>query len=210
MAGNLLHQGGHAFIALAAGAQGPVHGRVAADFSPRRRDFAEIVGEDPGGSRSVGTMNHGNVDAGQRQVGIQAFNRVVVPGFDFAQVDLGQHVPRKLQLARLDARQVNHRHDPAHGHGELRQAELFEVFRLHRGVGRPEVNGLFLDLGNPAARPDRLVIHLHPGGFVVVVGPIGVKGFWKRRPGACNVHFIGGTGRGQTTPQELKNQDNRR
>ncbi|KAG1246444.1 hypothetical protein G6F68_014638 [Rhizopus microsporus] len=47
-----------------------------------------------------------------------------------------------------------------------------QFFRLQRGVGGAEINGLGLDLGDTTAGADRLVVDLVAGGGVVVGRPL--------------------------------------
>ena len=90
---------------------------------------------------------------GQLQAGIEIGDRLVVPFLDLAEVDVGQHRAGELERARRDAFDVDDGHDAADDRRELHQARGLQVVGLERHVGGAEVDGLRLDLRDPAAEP---------------------------------------------------------
>ena len=89
--------------------------------------------------------------------------------------------------ARRDAFDVHDGHDAADDRRKLHESRGLEVLRLQRHVGRAEVDGLGLDLGDAAARADGLIVHSHAGLLLVGFGPLGVDRVRKRRAGAGDV-----------------------
>src|SRR5690606_15114605 len=94
--------------------------------------------------------------------------------------------------------QVHHRHHAADGGGELHQSVLRQFLRRQRLVGRTEVDGAGLDLGDAAAGADRLVVDLVAGGLVVVGRPLGDQRIDEAGAGAGDFHGdrVAGGGRG--------------
>ncbi|EAW42553.1 hypothetical protein N9414_24358, partial [Nodularia spumigena CCY9414] len=187
--GQATHEGGHAFVALAACARGPVHGLAFANlFLPLGIDLGQVVGEAEGGARAVSAA-HGS-DGGVRQVHarVQGLDGLVIPLADLAQVDVAQHLAGQLELAGLDALDVDHGHDAADHGGKLHQTLLSQFFILERLVGGAEVHGLGFDLLDAGAGAHGLVVDLHAGGLVVVRSPLGVQR--SREAGACASGFL--------------------
>src|SRR5690606_38753757 len=129
-----------------------------------------------GGARTVGAVHDVDFRRGQRDAGVEAGDRRIVPGIDHAQVDVGDNRSGQAQLAAADAFDVHHRHDAADGRRELDEAGFGEFIAGQRLVGGAEIDGAGLDLGDAAAGTDRLVVDLVAGGLVVVVGPLGDQG----------------------------------
>jgi hypothetical protein len=125
---------------------------------------------------------------------IQGGDARVVPLADLAQEDVGQQFAVQLHRARGHARHLEHRHHAADHRRELRQAELFQFFRLQRGIGGAEVHRACLDLGDAAAGADRLVVDLLAGRLRVVGGPFRHDRIDERGAGAGDVcgHGAGG------------------
>src|SRR5690606_8407031 len=88
----------------------------------------------------------------------------------------------------------------ADGRGELAQAGLGQLFRRQRLVGGAEVDGAGLDLGDPAAGADRLVVDLVAGGGVVVGRPARHQRVDERGAGTGDLrgHRFAAAGRGLT------------
>jgi hypothetical protein len=99
------------------------------------------------------------------------------------------------QFARLDAREIDHRHHAAHHGRELDQAVLVELLGLERHVRRAEGHGLGDDLLDAAARTDRLVVHPEAGLFLVGVRPLGIERVGEGGARAGNVGGLGDAGR---------------
>ena len=195
--GQTLDEGGHALVALAAETNRPLRRGAGTDLGlPLVIDLGQVVGEDEGGAGTIGATDHADVGSGQRQLGIQVGNRFVIPLGDLAQIDVGQHGAGQLQLTRLDAGQIDHRHNPADHRGELLQAVLFQVFDRKRHVGSTEIHGLGGDLLDPAAGADRLVVDLVAGGFLVGVGPLGINRGGEAGAGARHFGSLGRGGQG--------------
>src|SRR3546814_4883265 len=79
----------------------------------------------------------------------------------------------------------------------FRSAGFGQLFARQRRVGRAEIDGACLDLGDAAARADRLVVDLVAGGGVVVGRPLGDQRKDERCAGAGNVggDLVAGVGR---------------
>ena len=129
---------------------------------------------------------------GQRQRGIERLDRRIVPRGDGAHEDAGERLAVEHEVARLDAVDVDDRHDAAHHHRELHEAVLGEVVVGERLVGGAEGHGLGFDLLDAAARTDRLVVEAGAGRGLVGVRPLGEHGIDEGRAGAGDV---GGEGR---------------
>ena len=78
----------------------------------------------------------------------------IVPLGDLAEIDVGECRTVDMKVARLDAVEIDDRHDAAHHHRPLCKAGLFEFRRLQRRVGGAECHGLGLDLLDARARTD--------------------------------------------------------
>ena len=191
--GQTVHESCNAFIALAASAHRPVHGRALANLGlPVRADLAQVIREDEAGTRTVGTAHRRDRVVRQCQRGIQRLQGRIVPFGDLAKVDVGQCSAVELELTGGNALDVDDRHHaPDHG-GELHQALGLQVFVLQRHVGSAEVHGLGFDLLDASARTDGLVIDLDAGGLVVVNRPLGIQ---RRRKGGAGTGNILGQGR---------------
>ena len=195
-----LHLAGHAFIAFAADAAGrrPLHRFAGSHFLfPLRRNHGQVAGIDKGGSGTVAAMHHGDGLGGEFHIGVKALDGRVVPPGDFAEVDISQQFPAQLQLSRTDAGNVDHRHHAADDHGKLDQTVLVQVLGFERLIRSAEIHGLGLDLGDAAAGADGLVIDLDPGEGIILVGPLGIDGIGKRRPGPVDGYVGGRRGAGQ-------------
>ncbi len=180
--------GGDPFVAARADADRPIHGRDRPDLgAPLRAHLGQIIGEDEGRAGAVGAMHDGNSLRRQLDVWIEPSQRGVVPRLDLAEEDLGQGRPVDGELARLDALDVHHRHDAADHGGKLRETVCLEIGWLERHVGGAEGHLLILDLPDPLARTDRLVVHRDAGRFLVGLGPFGIDRIGKGGAGARNL-----------------------
>jgi hypothetical protein len=128
-------------------------------------------------------VHDGHGRFGKLEAGVALHQAWIVPLLDLAQENVGQHVRRQLQLAGLDARNVDHRHHPTHDHRELNQAGLVQLLGFEGRIGGAEINCPFGDLFDAAARPDGLVVQLDVRLLRVSVGPLRVDGIWERRAG---------------------------
>ena len=133
---------------------------------------------------------------GSLALGIELLDRRIIPGLDFAEVNLGERRAVEHELARLDAVEVDDRHDAAHHHRELDEAALFELGAGERRVGRAERHGLGLDLLDAAAGTDRLIVEADAGLLLIGVRPLGVDRVGECRAGAGDVGGGGGARRG--------------
>ncbi|MPM40441.1 hypothetical protein SDC9_87082 [bioreactor metagenome] len=174
--GQTAHESGHAFVALAACAGGPVHGRAFTHLVfPLGVHLRQIVGEQEAGARAIGAAHRSDVGVRQLDVGVQCGDGCIVPLGDLAQVDVAQHLAAELELACLDALDVHHGdHATDHG-GELHQALLVQLVVLQGSVGSAEVHGLGFDLTQTGTRTHGLVVDLDAGCLVVVGCPLGVQ-----------------------------------
>ncbi|MCY1515388.1 hypothetical protein D9M68_499720 [compost metagenome] len=193
--GQAVHESGDAFVALATRAGGPVHGRAFADLAlPLGVDLAQVVGEQEAGARTVGAANRGDGGVRQGQRTVQCLDGGIVPLGDLAQVDVAQHLAVELQLARLDAGDVDHGDHAADDGGELHQALGLQFVVLQGRVRRAEIDGLGFDLLQASARTDRLVVDLDAGGLVEIGRPLGVQRCGEAGAGAGHVLCEGGNG----------------
>src|SRR6058998_1808486 len=136
---------------------------------------------------NAGAAHHGDRRIRQRDASVQGSDGRIVPLGDLAEIDVAEHVTSELDLAGLDALDVDHRHHAADHGGELQQAVLAQVIVLQRHVGSTEVDRLGLDLADAGARADRLVVDLGTGRLVVGVGPLGVDRRRERGTGTGDV-----------------------
>ena len=109
-------------------------------------------------------------DRGGRQLDIRIhrLDRRVVPHLDLAEENIGNEGAGQLELAGLDAFNVDDGNGAADHGGKLHQAELIELLARHRIVGRAEIDRLGRNLLDAAARADRLVIHRIARGSLVI------------------------------------------
>ena len=116
-------------------------------------------------------MNHGDRRVRQFQVGIDCANNWIVPGSELAEIDAREHLAREVNLARLDALDVDDRNDTADHDRELDHAELLQLLWIERHVGRAEIDGGLLDQADADARPDGLIADGVAGLCLVSVDP---------------------------------------
>src|ERR1700722_9416163 len=105
-------------------------------------------------------MNRRDRGLGQLELRIEVGDRLVVPFGDIAKVDVSQDRASQLQLVWLDAWQVDDDINAADHCRELHQLVFCELVRLHRHVGRAEINGAVVDLVDAGAGPYSLIIQL--------------------------------------------------
>jgi hypothetical protein len=108
---------------------------------------------------------------------------------DLAAVDVGQDLAGQLELAGLDARDVDDRHDAAEHRRELDEAALLEVLALEGRVGGAEIDRFGLDLADAAARADRLVVQARAGFLAIGLGPFRID---REREGGAGAGDVGG------------------
>ena len=85
---HLLDIGGNTGIALAADAVRPIDRGAFTDLAlPVRADLRQIIGEVEGGAGAVGAMHRGDRLMRQIDVGVELFDRRIVPLFDVAEID---------------------------------------------------------------------------------------------------------------------------
>src|SRR5690606_13597122 len=163
-AADLLYVGGHAFVALAADAHRPRdRGALADGLLPGRADLGQVVGEVEAGARAVGTVDHGDLRVRQRDAAVEGDDGRIVPVGDPAEEDVGQGRAVELHRPGTHAFEVDDRDHAADHRRELGEAGLLQFLRRQRLVAGAEVDGAGLDLGDPAAGADRLVIDLLAG-----------------------------------------------
>src|SRR5690606_26797591 len=132
-------------------------GAFADPLLPLRTDLGEVVGEVERGARAVGAVDHADLYLRQRRARVEGADAGIVPGGDVAHEDPGEHLAGEPQLPRLQAVEVDHRHHAADRRGELAQPRLGQLRAGQRLVAGAEVDRAGLDLGDAAARSDRLV-----------------------------------------------------
>ena len=180
---------GDAFVALGADADRPLDRGVGADLGlPVRADLRRgsrskmKVVPDPSERCTTTIGCAGSLADGLSLAIAGSFQVLISPRKILASVG-----PSRVTIARLDAVEVDDRHDAAHHGRELHQARLLELLRLQRHVGGAEGHGLGLDLLDAAARADRLVVQPDAGLFLVGVGPFRIDRIGERRAGAGDV-----------------------
>src|SRR5690606_7027409 len=105
---DLLHVRGHALIALAAHAGGPLQRSAFAHLRlPVGADLGQVVGEVERGARTVGTVDDADFAPGQHGAGVERDDGRVVPAGDLAEEDVGEHRTRQLELAGCQAFDVD-------------------------------------------------------------------------------------------------------
>ena len=192
--GQAAHKSGHAFVALATGTHGPIHRRTLTHLGfPLWIDLAEIVGEDKGGARTVSATHWRNGGIRQRHRRIQRLDGGIAPIGDLAQIDVTQHLSRQLDLTRIDALDVDHRHHTTNHGRELHQTLLFKILVLQGHVGGTERHGLGINLAQTSTRAHRLIVDPHASGLVVVRSPLGIQRRRKRGASARNLLLRHGT-----------------
>ena len=170
--GHQADQRGDAVIAPSAHANRPLDSRALANTRlPLRADFGEIVRPVERGAGSVDAMNDGDRRVRQLQVGIDCANSWIVPGSELAEIDAREHLACEVNLARLDAVDVDDRNDTTDHDRELDHAELLQLLWIKRHVGRAEVDCGFLDQANSDARPYGLIADIVAGLCLVGVDP---------------------------------------
>jgi len=186
--GQLLDESCNAFIALAAGADGPIYSRAFADLAlPLGVDLAQIVGEQETGARTVSTANRCNGRIRQRQGGVERLDGRVVPLGDLAKVDVAQHLAVELEFARLHADDVDYWNHTTDDGRELHQPLGLEFFIRQRCIGGAEIDRLGLDLLQAGTRTDRLVIDLGTCSFVEIRSPFRIERCGKTGAGASHI-----------------------
>ena len=162
-----------------------MHGLAFADFRfPVGVHFGQVVGEDKGRARAVGTAYRRDILRRQFHAGIEIGNRFVVPLAYFAEIDVAQHLACQTHVTGFDARQINHRHHAADHRGKLDQTLFFKLFRAERRIRGAEIHGLGGNLADAAAGADGLIIHFYAGSLLIGFSPFGVNGRWKCGAGA--------------------------
>src|SRR3546814_7771366 len=80
-------------------------------------------------------MNNNDRCIGQLEVRVHLLNDGIIPFFDLGHVDIGDDFARQLQLARLDAVDVDDRNRSTHDGGKLEQIVFGECVTLHGVIG---------------------------------------------------------------------------
>src|SRR5690242_997005 len=132
-------------------------------------------------------MYHGDGLRGQLDAEVELLNYRIVPGLDLTEKDFGQGRSVKVDFAGLDALEIDHGDDPTHDHWELNETILVQSGALERHVGCAERHGLVLNLLDPAAGPDGLVIEADAGLLFVRIRPFCIDGIGKGCSGARNI-----------------------
>src|SRR5690606_25744535 len=145
-------------------------------------------------ARTVGAVDDADLAVGQRGAGIERDDGRIVPGGDLAEEDVGQHRTRQLELSGCQAFEVDDGYHATDRGRELAEAGLRQLLARERFVAGAEIDGAGLDLGNAAARADRLVIDLGAGGGVVVGRPLRHQREDERRAGTRDLgaHALAG------------------
>ncbi len=113
----------------------------------------------------------------------------VVPLGDLLQVDVCQDIGSELELAVLDAGQVEDHGDGADRHRDVEYGPAGGLGRgrllvVHDAVAGPEVHCLSSDLLDAAPGADGLVVDLDLALLAELIDPLGVEGKGKGGAGA--------------------------
>jgi hypothetical protein len=155
----LVHEGGHALVAPAAGPDRPFdRGALADPGAPFGARFGEIVDEVKCRARAIRTVHDLDRRVGQPEIRIDPGDGGVVPILDLAEIDVGEQWTGELDLARLDPLDIHHRHDAAITSG-LCHADLAQFGWLERRIRRAEIQRRVFDLRDARGRADRLIVH---------------------------------------------------
>src|SRR6478736_1015011 len=106
-------------------------------------------------------MNYSNGQVRQFEAGICGGNPLVVPVSYLFQINICEDIGGKLELAAADSRQIE---DDRSSTGDDRDVQhgaalgLGLLFGIHDAVRSAEIDGLFTQLANTAARADRLIV----------------------------------------------------
>src|SRR6185312_7205992 len=102
-------------------------------------------------------MHYCNRLVRQFGVGIEFFNRCIVPALYLAHEHFGESRSIDDKLTRLDTFQVHDRHDAAHDHRELGEAPFLQISTLQWRIACTERDRLVLDLLDATTGTYRLI-----------------------------------------------------
>ena len=119
---------------------------------------------------------------GRANFGIQALDLRIVPLSDIAQVNARHRGAIQAQLAALTPLMFTTGTTPPMIIGKLQQARSLQILRLQGHVRGAEGHRLGLDLLDPAARPDGLIVEANPGELLIGIRPFGIDRIGKVAP----------------------------
>jgi len=187
----LTNHTGDALVALLTDACGPLHGGALAYLAvPIGADLREVIGEDVGGSASVGAIDGQNRIGRKIDAGIVLGDARIVPRGDLAQVDVSDDVAREVEIL-IDTGDVVDRNDCAEDGRNVHRFNLgaLNLLVIHGAVGGTEVDRTLGDLTDAAAGADGLIIDLDVGILLAVFAePFGVDRVGEGRP--CSVDVL--------------------
>ncbi len=129
-------------------------------------------------------MHDGDRHVREVECRVELLDRRIVPGGDVTQEDVRKRGSVQNHLIVGNPRNVHHRHVAADDRRKHGKAELVEIGRLQRLVGRAERHRFGLDLRNAAAGTDRLVVQMVAVHRGVRRRPFRVDRVGKSRAGA--------------------------
>src|SRR5579875_171441 len=118
--------------------------------------------EDAGGATAVGTMDDGDILVGQRNARIESGDLRVVPGFDLAHEDVGQHRAGQFQMA-VDAAEIVGYSDGTKRDRNMNNGTIRTFCQLrvgHRRIGGAEIDERVEQVIDASAAADELVINV--------------------------------------------------
>ena len=118
-------------------------------------------------------MHHGDLRIRQFHARIEFGDRHVIPLGNAAEEDAGERIAVEHEFAGFDAVDVVGRHDAADDAGKLAEPVFRQFIGVERLVGGAEIDRTGLDLGDAAARADRLVIDVVAGLLGEAGRPLG-------------------------------------
>ena len=184
-AGEPLHECRDALVPLAAQPDRPIDRRPRADpLLPFGMGRAQIVSKGETGARTIRAPHDGDRLIRQSQAGVDCRERRIVPSRDLAQVNIAQRLAIEPELSGRDPREIDHGHDTADDRRELHQPLGLQFRIAQRRIGSAEIHRLRLDLFQPRAGADRLVIDAIARRRMILRRPLGIERRGETRPRA--------------------------
>src|SRR2546422_3117734 len=140
-------------------------------------------------------MDHSNVCRRQIHISVVSLDSLVVPFCDLAEKNVCDDVARKTQWPRHTLKVVGQNHCAQYG-GNVKKltGRGLQISIGHRRVRRAKVNRLRLNLLDPAARANRLIIDTYVWmKLAEFTHPLLIKRIGKRRAGALQADNSAGT-----------------
>ena len=131
-------------------------------------------------------MDDENVRIGKSHPAVLCDNLRIIPLGDLPGKNVRDRLAGEIERAGETGNVISD-DDRAHHGREMKDRSALgvrEFLVAHRPVGGAEIDGLFRQLSDAAARADRLVVDFDPGALSVVGEPLRINGIRERR--ACS------------------------